>query len=87
MKKINIIVTKKQMSHIIQSLLFASTPDVTANWDKKDYKNFVKTAKHVSKFISDMEKIDLSAIAIDKNNIYEEPKLVKKIIKTFDIGR
>lgn len=87
MKKINIVVSKKDLKYILQGLLFSSSVDVIANWDKKDYVNFIKTAKHISKFIPDINKIDLSNIHIEKKSIHEEPVLVKKILKIFKIKK
>lgn len=87
MKKINIIVNEKQLKYILQGLLFSSSVDVIANWDKKDYINFIKTAKHISKFVPDIDKIDLSNIHIEKKSTHEEPILVKKILKIFKIKK
>jgi len=78
---VRVSLSKKELTMLIESLLFAYTSDVCAEWNDRDAQNQGKLAVKLSKLtkISKLKKIYVT------DSKFEDPKKVDLILQNFKI--
>lgn len=76
MKNTKVTMDAKDVSYILESLLFSSSVDVIANWSDEDYEKFIDIAERLGSQVGDDVKI--KNIKLFKGKL-ESPKISKRI--------